>query len=227
MQSISAQQCQCARVLLDWGQADLAVRCGLHVQTICLFETGKSTPSKRTLEKITSVLVNAGIEFIDGNGVRRAEGRIQRFQGIDGLKLFMDDVYAEAKSCKNDMYFYNVVPENWLLSLGEEWWAFHAERMSKYKNSINIRIFIPEGNTSFISKGYATYKWFPKHFKLSGERSLYVYGNKLGFVNFDHATDKIDIFILQNKDFAESVLVLCDIAWKYVATKPTKNPRQF
>ncbi|MCZ3378358.1 MULTISPECIES: helix-turn-helix domain-containing protein [unclassified Rhizobium] len=60
-------QCKLARVALDWGVLDLAKAANVSTQTITRLERGeKLRPS--TLERIKSVLENAGIEFIAENG---------------------------------------------------------------------------------------------------------------------------------------------------------------
>jgi transcriptional regulator with XRE-family HTH domain len=70
--TLTSKQCRAARSLLAWSQPDLAQSSGVHVQTISNFEQEHSTPSRRTLEKISGTLELAGIEFIEG-GVREAE----------------------------------------------------------------------------------------------------------------------------------------------------------
>ena len=59
-----------ARVLLGWKQDDLADRSSVGINTIRLFEGGKSSPHRSTLKLLTETFEKAGIEFLgeDGNG---------------------------------------------------------------------------------------------------------------------------------------------------------------
>ncbi len=73
---ITPAQCRAARALLDWSQPDLAERCGMHVQTISAFESDSGSPTKTTLQKITQVLGQGGIELLPNNGVAITKNKI-------------------------------------------------------------------------------------------------------------------------------------------------------
>lgn len=74
---ISAPQCRAARALLDWTQAELAVRAGLSPGTVRSFELGRHEIHRATAAAIRGALEAAGIVFLaadaaGGEGVRRA-----------------------------------------------------------------------------------------------------------------------------------------------------------
>lgn len=217
------EQIRAARALIGWSQKDLADNSGLSQTGIARIENGTNHPNSSTIAKITAAFDKAEVEFIGENGVKKRTGEVLKFKGKTGLIQFMDDVYATAQRVGGKMYFYNIVPENWLMTLGEEWWNLHADRMAQYKAKTDIKILVPEGNISFISDKYAQYRWFPKGFELSGQRSLYAYGDKLGFVTFHETTDQIEILVLQSPDFADGVRALFEIAWDNIAKVPPKN----
>ncbi len=215
-------QIRAARALIGWSQGDLADKSGLSQTGIARIENGTNHPNSTTIEKITTAFDAADVEFIGENGVKKRSGEIEKFRGKTGLIQFMDDVYNTARTCGGKFSFYNIVPENWLETLGGDWWNKHVERMREHNYKTNIRIMVPEGNVDFISSGYANYKWFPKGFELSGKRSLYVYGGKLAFVTFNEKVEKIEVLLLKNKDFADGVQALFDIAWDHVAKDPVR-----
>lgn len=64
---MNAIQCKLARVALSWGVRDLADAASVSTQTITRLESGEQLRDS-TLERIKSVLENAGIEFIPENG---------------------------------------------------------------------------------------------------------------------------------------------------------------
>lgn len=218
MKTVSPTQCQCARVLLKWDQKDLAARCGLHVQTICLFETEQSTPTKRTLEKITLVLENAGIEFLDGEGVRRVSKEIRTLRGVDGFRELMDDVYEEAKTKGCNICIFNADPSLWYKWLGREWYEQHVERMIEIKSNYTFRVTTNKGVTLFIARDFAEYRWFSED--IEGNKIFYCYGQKLAFMDFEDSD--LTIRILNQPQFAEALHVLFDKAWNSDTTIPVE-----
>ncbi len=216
----TVDQIRAARALIGWSQGELADHAGLSQTGIARIENGTNQPNSTTIEKITTAFDAVDVEFIGESGVKKRSGEVLKFRGKTGLIQFMDDVYETAQTIGGRMSFYNIVPDNWLETLGEDWWRMHVERMSEHNDNTDIKIMVPEGNLDFISSGYANYKWFPKGFELSGKRSLYVYGGKLGFVTFYEKADQIEVLLLKNKDFAEGVQALFDIAWDHVAKSP-------
>lgn len=213
-------QIRAARALIGWSQGELAEQADMSQTGIARIENGTNNPNSATLEKIRAAFDKADVEFIGGSGVKKRSGEVKKFSGTTGLIQFMDDVYNCARHDGGKMYFYNIVPENWLVSLGQDWWDYHANRMSQHNKKTDIRILIPEGNTNFISSKYAKYKWFPQKFGLSLQKSLYAYGDKLGFVTFDKNVEKIEVITLHNSDFADGMRAMFEISWDEVAKEP-------
>lgn len=65
--TITREQCRAARGLLNWNQPTLAQKLGVATSTIANFERGSSTPYRKTLAAIRSVLEDGGVLFIDGD----------------------------------------------------------------------------------------------------------------------------------------------------------------
>ena len=74
---ITPAQCRAARGLLDWKQQDLARHSEISVNTIRMFERGKTKPYKGTLVVLRQTFEAHGVEFIirDGEGVGLQLGR--------------------------------------------------------------------------------------------------------------------------------------------------------
>jgi transcriptional regulator with XRE-family HTH domain len=72
---ITPKQCRAARELLGWKQTDLSGVSGIGIATIADFERGSREPIKRTLKDIRRNFEEAGMEFIneDGIGVKLKE----------------------------------------------------------------------------------------------------------------------------------------------------------
>ena len=66
---ITAKQCRAARELLGWKQTDLSDISEIGIATIADFERGSRDPIKRTLKEIRRNFEEAGIEFINEDGI--------------------------------------------------------------------------------------------------------------------------------------------------------------
>ncbi len=195
----------------------------IHVQTISAFEKGNSTPSKRTLKRITKVLEDSGIEFMDHDGLRRKQSELVRFQGADGFESFLDDVYLTAirtgtKDTPCEIFLSNVYHPNWIKWLGKEKWANHVKRMTEARDIMDVRIIIKEGDINFPASAYSKYKCFPV--KFFNDKSFYSYEDKLAFLNFQK--ENVEITIMRQPEFAHGYRVLFKIAWDYFAKSPSK-----
>jgi DNA-binding XRE family transcriptional regulator len=67
---ISPAQCRAARALLNWNQKTLADKTGVALKTVRAFETGRTKPLGVTRAAIKQALEKAGVEFLNGEGVR-------------------------------------------------------------------------------------------------------------------------------------------------------------
>ena len=67
---ITPAQCRAARGLLNWTQGELAAKVGVAVKTIRDFETGRRKPHGLSRGAIKQALEQAGIEFLDDDGLR-------------------------------------------------------------------------------------------------------------------------------------------------------------
>jgi transcriptional regulator with XRE-family HTH domain len=66
---VNPRQCRAARALLDWTQAELAERAGVGLSTVQTFELEWRSNSAEKIQDIRLALENAGIMFLDGDGV--------------------------------------------------------------------------------------------------------------------------------------------------------------
>jgi transcriptional regulator with XRE-family HTH domain len=63
-------QSRAARALIGWSQPQLAESASVSISTIRDFETGKRAPIPNNLAAIRAALEAAGVEFINGTGVK-------------------------------------------------------------------------------------------------------------------------------------------------------------
>lgn len=65
----SAGQFRAGRALVQISQEDLAVRTGVPRSSIAEFEAGARQPRKETLQRLRRALEDAGVVFIEANGI--------------------------------------------------------------------------------------------------------------------------------------------------------------
>jgi DNA-binding transcriptional regulator YiaG len=66
-------QCRLARTLLDIKRADWAKLSGVSEKAIANFETGRTTLIRANYEVLRKTLERMGVEFTDGDGVKRRQ----------------------------------------------------------------------------------------------------------------------------------------------------------
>ena len=67
---ISPAQCRAARALLHWKQEELASKAGVALKTLRDFENGRRKPLKVVRASIQQALEQAGVEFLDYDGLQ-------------------------------------------------------------------------------------------------------------------------------------------------------------
>lgn len=92
MRRASPAQIKAARALLNWSQEELAEAARVSISTIRTLELGK-IPRAVTLQDICKTIEHNGLEFIDGEGVRRRDFDIFSFKGEDSCDRFFEDIY--------------------------------------------------------------------------------------------------------------------------------------
>jgi len=94
---LSTHQIKAARALLDWSQEDLASATDLSIATIRKLELGYISPRSATTTGIRKAFEDAGIEFLDSEGVRRRQEDISTFRGAEGCEDFLEDMEQTAR----------------------------------------------------------------------------------------------------------------------------------
>jgi predicted transcriptional regulator len=69
---LTAEQCRCAREVLDWSQFDLAVQADVRIAAVLRFEDGRGAPAVSRIAALQRAFEAAGIEFVPG-GARLRE----------------------------------------------------------------------------------------------------------------------------------------------------------
>lgn len=212
MQIITPAQCRAARALLNWSQPELAERCDIHVQTISNFEQSQSTPSKNTLEKISTVLQSANIEFIAQDGVRQRTSNLTHHAGQVGYWHFYEDVYQAVRENGGDIFVCNVEEGLFTRWLGDERTQQHKLRMKEIaKNKkLTFRILTEEGDTRLAIPEYATYRWTQK--ERFSDIPFYIYGEKMAVILFEEKD--VNVYVINNPKIAAAFKRQFMVLWE-------------
>ena len=150
-----------------------------------------------------------GLEFLDGEGVRRKMKGVLHFEGRDGFAEFRKDVLAEAKISSIDICVSDVDDR-----LFDKWGEGevndnYRSSMERIKNK-RCRILCRKGDTHFPASGFAEYRWIPNH--NFGDFPFYLYGDKTAMMMFEE--NRIDIFIINHSKITNFYRKQFDAKWR-------------
>lgn len=211
---ITGNQIRAARALMNWSQSDLAEKSGLWGPTIANIENGKTTPNKDTLEKITNVFIDKGIEFLDGEGVKKKTDTVLMLSGNKDFERFYDLVYDAAKTTGGQIFISNVDERIFDEFVQPEFDKFHMHRMEQIRRNIDFRTLVKEGDDYLPAKGYSKYKWLAAD--KFANTPFYVFADYLAIIIM---IDEPMIILIKNQKVADLYREKFLIQWES-AKKP-------
>jgi transcriptional regulator with XRE-family HTH domain len=206
------KQIAAARQLLDWSQADLAERAGVSKPSVIRIEKdlmGVKDDIRKAIEKSIN---DSGIEFTP-RGVQEKLISVKTLSGSQGMREFYDDIYLTAASNGGEFFIFNGAPSLIIKFLSEEWYEMHAKRMKEVSKNYKFKVIVKEGEKGLIGSQFAEYRYFPQDQFYN--RMFYIYGHNAAFVSFENET--VNIIIINQLEIAQSMRILCTIAWNTVA----------
>lgn len=199
-------------MLAGWEAVTLAKRAKLSTTSILQTERGEFRPRPQTIEKITRAFNEAGIEFIENEGVRRMPHEIQTFQGPERFVQFYDFIYSYLRQHGGDVCIsgsdarlytkYRANPE------------IHRRRMAelaKRRKDLNVRILCKEGDYNFVATSYAHYRWQPEAY--FSPTTFYTFGNYLALISFFHDPAP-HVLLIESAPYADAYRRAFNFAWE-------------
>jgi transcriptional regulator with XRE-family HTH domain len=193
----TGKQIRAARVLLEWEAKELADRTGVSVRSILNFERGEGRPKPATMEKIIKAFTVAGVEFIDGEGLRRRTNDVEVFEGHDRFHDFTEFVYAYLRQHGGDVCI-SAVDERLFIKYRREP-ELYRQRMKELVDSGKVIVRILAEESKFNSL-FAQYKRLPK--QNSVPVSFYAFGSCLALISFAHNPSP-HVVLLKSTPFAD------------------------
>ena len=111
---ICPEQLKAARSLLDWSQEDLSQKSGYSLATINNIERGQYNAHSTTMADIVQTFEQAGVQFIDGPGVKieEADFRIKAYEGADALAYLFTKIGLALEECESDCLYISGIDES-------------------------------------------------------------------------------------------------------------------
>jgi DNA-binding XRE family transcriptional regulator len=194
---ITAAQLRAARGLLDWSRGDLSKASKVSQETIKNIEHGIFRPQETTEQALIRAFATHGVEFSGSEGVLLRRDSVIRYEGPDGLKRFLDDVYEAAQqpysaSGGNKPLYTTCVGDEIFPKLLGDYLATHVRRMNAIKN-LRMHLLLTQKPTTVLDEeketSYRTYRITSK--RNTANASFYVYGDKLAIINLEETAPQV------------------------------------
>ena len=177
--NISARQIKAARSLLDCSQDDLAKLTRLSVATVRKLELGFISPRSSTTHVIRQAIEDAGIEFINAEGVRRRAEEVMLYQDNEGLAAFCEDIRHTIKSKGGDIAIVAASEAALAMSCGSDDFR-NLESVLKINDMTTIKCILTASIDQPISTPRFEFRFMSKSYV--DPIPFYVYGNKFALV---------------------------------------------
>ena len=217
---IVIEQIKAARGLLDWSQEDLSHHSGISKTAINNLERRTVTPRQQTADALQSAFEVAGVEFIDGPGVRlRGDNlKVKTFEGKESIFRLWNDI-LDTLAPGEERLISGVSENKFISTVQNEQFQEMMQRYSKRK--IRGRILSLHGDANF-SDPSSEYRWVSK--EQFSQVPFFVYGNKYALLLWEPIQR---VLLIENKAIAESYRQKFNMMWKeakippsYVKNKP-------
>ncbi len=194
----TGRQIRAARALVDWDAKDLATKARVSERSILNHERGDNRPKPETMERVVRAFDEAGIEFIEGEGVRRRSSDVEIFEGHDRFHDFTEFVHNFLQQHGGDVCI-KAVDERLFLKYRREPEVYRL-RMKELVDSGKVTVRIMAEESKFRSL-FAEYRKLPR--TRTDPISFYAFGNCLALISFAHNPTP-HVVLLKSTPFAEA-----------------------
>jgi DNA-binding XRE family transcriptional regulator len=227
---ITAAQLRAARGLVDWTRNELAKAANVSPETVKNIEHGIFRPQEETAERIVKTFAAHGVEFTESEGVRLHKDTVTRFEGVEGFKRFMDDVYEEAKK-SSEMNKKIALPgdrKSFCMSglddrffskhLGD-YFVMHTKRMNELRHTFKMYILVKDRPHTLLPEEVQKDKGSSyREYRLStssdgGKVPFYVYADKLAILIFEDENNP-RIVVISSEPVAQAYREQFNIIWQ-------------
>jgi len=177
MYPISASQIRAARALLGWSQDDLADASHVSRGTIKTIENGSSVRIDK-IGLIHRTLQDQGIEFLDGDGVRRQPDGLKSFSGPDSCDQFFDDVQGILKE-KGGQFICSIQEQDMLTKVTCSTRRSNLERLEQVQKMTDVKCIFSDNTITVPFMPSFPIRVLPEESSIIPS-STFCYGDQLG-----------------------------------------------
>ena len=201
---ISVDQLRAARSLLNWSQAELSKKSGYALATINNIERGQYLAHSATLNNIVQTFEEAGVQFIDGPGVRinTSDFRIKCYEGSDALHYLFKKILAALEN-GGDLYVCGLDEAALKKNAAEEIKLMQTH----FKQNVSVRILNNKSKSAGLILPNLKKKVVSDDVPLP---PCFIYKNRVAFVLM---TNPIHVAILYNEELVKKHLAQFEYFW--------------
>jgi len=223
---ITPRQIRAARGLLGWDYAELCKHTDFHRHTIRNIESAAHQPQPGTMERIAQVFSDAGIEFLEHDGVRLKPAGVDVLTGQEGLQQFFEGVYDYARQHGGTIMQFGVDEQTFLDHLGAEFSQNYLKRMSdlsRERKDLKVQAIICEGDARFLASDYNDYRWISK--EVFQAVPFYICGGQLAIMDFQTVPGPT-VVLLKSRAITNAYRKQFEAFWKMakIPPQPVKEP---
>ena len=201
---ICVDQLRAARSLLNWSQAELSKKSGYALATINNIERGQYQAHSGTLDNIVQTFEEAGIQFIDGPGVRidTSDFRIKCYEGVDALHYLFKKISASLEVGGN--LYISGIDEKFLKKEAEEEYRLLQKQL---KQNVSVRILTNKSLSAGLTFENLKKKVVPDDVPLS---PCFIYQGRVAIVLLKNP---VHVAIMYNKNLADKYTAQFEYIW--------------
>lgn len=174
---ISANQIKAARAYLGWSQDDLAAAANLSITTVRSLETGHV--SLRSAREVRKAFEVAGLEFTEGEGVRRRVDEVRIYQTSNSCDLFFEDMLQTVRD-KGGEVLVMIKSQDMLMHSCGVTDLKNPKQLALLNGTARVKCLLSENTTPLVCMPSFKFRMAPKHILVPS--SYYLYGDKLVIV---------------------------------------------
>lgn len=180
---ISAEQIKAARAILGWSQDEMADKAGLSPTTICNLEKARNLDkcqiTLRSVIEVRRAFERHGLEFLDGDGVRRRTEEVTIYARPDSCDSFFEDILETAEEHQGEIVAVARSQEMLCQALGSGG-ADQSERLRELAEAAPIKCLLSETQPIPLMTDACQFRISPKYHV--GAASYLVCGDKYAVI---------------------------------------------
>ena len=198
----------------------LATEAGIGRNTLDRIINGTATYREETIRKITHILETRGIEFLPGEGIRRASPTVDILTGSEGLQQFFNGVHEYASKHGGTIMMFGIDETTFIKTITPEFSQNYLKRMtevSRKRGDLEVISIVCEGDTNFCASDYNEYRWISKD--IFQAVPFYIYGETLAIMDFNTMPGPT-IMLLRSRAITEAYRKQFRAFWKMAYAPP-------